>query len=112
MVVVLLMLLFLSLLQVCLHLYTRNLLTAAAANTARQAATSGTDAYPVTALVAAEIDGALTGGTLESLRCTVLASGLQVGLTCTMESPGLLGFLDDVMPTITVTGHSVREDPP
>jgi hypothetical protein len=35
--------------------------------------------------------------------------GLLVTVNCTMESPGIVGLLDGVMPTIEVTGHSAKE---
>ena len=109
MVLVLLVFLFLSLLQVCLHLYTRTLLTAAAAATARYAANADVRDLPVTAFVGDELGGGITGSTRNSLQCNISGDRVVVEVSCSMRSPGLVGLLDGVMPTIQITGHAVRE---
>jgi hypothetical protein len=35
----------------------------------------------------------------------------MLGVQCTMQAPGIVPLLNGVMPSITVTGHSVRETP-
>ena len=109
MVLVLLLTLFLALLSVALWAYTRTVLTSAAADAARQAATFRTDPGTAAATVARIIGDGPAGGTRGTLSCTSGSDGLLVSVSCTMEAPGLVGLLDGVMPTIEVTGHSARE---
>ena len=86
------------------------MLTSAAADAARAAATYGTAPEVATATVAA-IVGGRAGGRHRG-PAVVLArrwTGLLVTVRCTMEAPGIIGLLDGVMPDIEVTGHSAKE---
>lgn len=111
MVIVLLMLLFLSLIQVCLWAYTRTLLTSAAAETARYAGLHGASGGDTTARVAELLGSGVTGSTRNTLQCTASTDGILVQVHCTMAAPGIVGLLDGVMPPLDVTGHSASEGP-
>ncbi|TKV61351.1 hypothetical protein FDO65_07070 [Nakamurella flava] len=109
MVMVLLMTLFLALMSVALWAYTRSVLTSAAADAARIAATYRTDPGSAAATVAEIMGDGPAGSTRATLSCTSGSDGLLVAVSCTMEAPGIVGLLDGIMPTIEVTGHSARE---
>lgn len=109
MVTVLLMTLFLSLLSVGLWAYTRILLTSAAAEAARYAANANVSDDAAGEKAAQYLGSGIVSSTKGSLSCRSGSDGLLVSVTCTMTAPGLLGFLDGVLPDITVTGHSVKE---
>jgi Flp pilus assembly protein TadG len=109
MVLVLLLMLFLALVSVGLWAYTRTLLTSAAADAARSAANFDASSAVTTAQVSSLLGGGLSGATRSTLDCTSGVTGLLVTVTCTMESPGIVGLLDGVLPTIEVTGHSAKE---
>lgn len=109
MVGVLLVILFLCLLSVGLWAYSRMMLTSAAAGAARYAAN-----LDVPDAAAAERARSLLGSgpgssTSETVTCTSRRSGLVVEVTCRMTAPGLVSWLDGVMPDITVTGHAFKE---
>ncbi|SDO19255.1 hypothetical protein SAMN04515671_0095 [Nakamurella panacisegetis] len=106
---VLLVILFLSLVSVGLWAYSRTLLTSAAADTARYIANADVPASAAADRAAELLQGGVAGSTRDSLRCSSSSDGLLVQVTCTMRSPGIVGLLDGVMPDITVTGHSVKE---
>ncbi|HEY5114105.1 MAG TPA: TadE/TadG family type IV pilus assembly protein [Nakamurella sp.] len=108
-VLVLLLLLFLALVSVGLWAYTRTLLTSAAADAARVAASYDASAEAATARVGELLGDGLTGATRSTLACTSGIQGLLVTVQCTMEAPGIVGLLDGVMPTVEVTGHSAKE---
>jgi len=108
-VLVLLLMLFLALVSVGLWAYTRTLLTSAAAEAARSAANFDASSAVTTAQVATLLGGGLSGATTSTLNCSSAVVGLLVTVNCTMESPGIVGLLDGVMPTIEVTGHSAKE---
>lgn len=110
-VTVMLMTLFLALLSLALWAYSRVLLTSAAAEAARYVAN-----YDVSDQVAAQraqdtMAAGLASGTASTIACTTDVQGRLVGVRCTMSAPGVFGFLDGVMPDISVTGHSVKEQP-
>ncbi len=111
MVIALLMLLFLSLIQVCLWAYTRTLLTSAAAESARYAGLHGASNGDATARVAQILGSGVTGSTRNTLQCSASTDGVLVQVHCTMTAPGIVGLLDGVMPRLDVTGHSALEDP-
>ena len=108
-VLVLLLMLFLALMSVGLWAYTRTLLTSAAADAARVAANYDAADAVATAQVAELLGDGVTGSTRSTLACSSAVTGLLVTVNCTMESPGIIGLLDGVMPTIEVTGHSAKE---
>ncbi|RIJ77057.1 hypothetical protein D1871_08800 [Nakamurella silvestris] len=109
MVVVLLMFLFLSLVQVCLWVYTRNLLVAAAADAARHLARAGdTDGDAVVWIDSHWGDG-LAAGTLSTLRCAEFLAAELIEVRCVLTTPGLVSGLDGVLPDISVVAHAVRE---
>ena len=63
-----------------------------------------------TAQVAELLGDGLTGcHPIDAGLFTSGVTGLLVTVNCTMESPGIVGLLDGVMPTIEVTGHSAKE---
>ena len=113
MVAGLLMVLFLALLSVVLWAYGRVLLTAAAAETARWMANADVAGDASGQLATERVRSALADGPLagvrDTLQCATGVDGLLIRVTCTMDSPGLIGLLDGVMPTLEVTGHSVTE---
>ena len=109
MVTVLLMTLFLGLLSVGLWAYTRILLTSAAADAARYAANANVSDQVAGSKAAQYLGSGIVASTKGSLSCRSGRDGLLVSITCTMTAPGLLGFLDGVLPDITVTGHSIKE---
>lgn len=109
MVVVMLLLLFLGLVSVGLWAYTRVLLTSAAAEAARYVANYNVPDVEAAARAREALGDGIVASTGGTLRCTSVREGLLVGVTCTMDTPGLAVFLDGVMPDITVTGHSVKE---
>jgi len=109
MVVVLLLILFLGLVSVVLWAYSRTLLTSAAATAARYAANADIPDDAAAARVSEQLDGTVAASALDSLQCKATAEGLLVGVTCTMESPGIIGLLDGLLPSITVTGHAAAE---
>ena len=106
---VLLLMLFLALLSVGLWAYTRTLLTSAAADAARVAANYDGTADIATAEAYRIMGDGVTGSTRSTLSCSSGVSGLLATVHCTMESPGIIGLLDGLMPTIDVTGHSAKE---
>ena len=81
----------------------------AAADAARYVANADIAPDQAASRVAELIGGGPPGSTRASLVCTNTATGRLVGVTCTMDAPGIVGLLDGVLPDITVTGHSVRE---
>ncbi len=111
-VIVLLVMLFLSLIQVCLWAYTRTLLTAAAAETARYAGLADISDFDVTKQVREALGDGITGSTRDSLVCTRSSDGVLVQVRCSLTSPGLVGLLDGVLPAVTVTGHAAVEGTP
>jgi Flp pilus assembly protein TadG len=108
-VLVLLLMLFLALISVGLWAYTRTLLTSAAADAARLAANYDAPGAASTTQVSELLGDGVTGATRSTLSCTSGVNGLLVTVNCTMQSPGIIGLLDGVMPTIEVTGHSAKE---
>lgn len=109
MVISLLMVLFLALVSLCLWVYARVLLTAAAADAARHVANADVPGSAAAARVAVVLAGGPAAGVGASATCSSRTEGVLVAVTCTMDSPGVLGLLDGVLPSITVTGHSVEE---
>ncbi|GGM07746.1 TadE/TadG family type IV pilus assembly protein [Nakamurella endophytica] len=110
MVSVLLLLLFLALVTVGLWAYARTLLTSAAAQAARYAANADVPDAVAADRARALLSGSVAGGTAGTVRCSWSADGLLVEVTCTMRAPGPVALLDGVLPDITVTGHSLREE--
>jgi Flp pilus assembly protein TadG len=111
MVTVLLMMLFLALVSLGLWVYSRTILTSAAADAARYVANADIAPDQAAAKVAEILGSGVVGSTSESLGCTNTAEGRLVGVTCTMKAPGIVSLLDGVLPDITGTGHSTRELP-
>jgi Flp pilus assembly protein TadG len=109
MVIVMLLMIFLGLLSICLWAYSRNLLTSAAADAARYAANADVPDAAAAGRVRHQLAGTVAAGTLDTLRCTASAEGLMVEVSCTMDAPGVVGWLDGLFPTITVTGHAAAE---
>lgn len=109
MVSVVVVLLFLSIVQVCLWIYSRNVLASATADAARYAALADVSAFDVNARVADRMGDGLAAGTKSTLRCTLGGTALMSEVTCTIDSPGLVAMLDGVMPALTVVGHAARE---
>lgn len=111
MVTGLLFMLFFALVSICLWVYARVLLTSAASDAARHVANADVgSAGAVDRVVAVLADGPLASASA-SVVCNAGAEGALVAVTCTMDSPGVVSFLDGLLPTITVTGHSVEEAP-
>ena len=108
-VVVMLMLIFLGLISVGLWAYTRVLLTSAAAAAARYVANADVSDAGAADKVRQELGAGIVASTGATLVCHADQQGLLVGVSCTMQTPGLVGFLDGVLPDITVTGHSMKE---
>ncbi len=109
MVLVMLMLVFVGLISVGFWAYSRNLLTSAAADTARYIANADIDPAAASGRVAELLQGSVAGSTSASLACGSSTDGLLVQVTCSMRTPGIVGLLDGVLPDIHVTGHSVKE---
>ena len=105
----LLVLLFLALISIGLWAYSRTLLTSASADTARYIANADIPASAAAGRVAELLQGGVASSTSNSLQCTSDSDGQLVQVTCTMRSPGIISLLDGVLPDITVTGHSVKE---
>jgi len=112
MVVVLLVVLFLALVSVGLWAYSRILLTSAAAQAARYAANADVPDSAATARAQEIMSHSLAAGTAGTVRCSPESGGgVLIEVHCTMQAPGLLPLLNGVMPAITVTAHTVREQP-
>jgi Ca2+/H+ antiporter len=108
MVSVVLILLFLAVVQGCLWIYTRHILSSAAAEAARYAGLSAVSTFDVTARVADQLgDGII--GSRGSLVCTQSGTAVSTEVRCTVAAPGLVGLLDGVLPDVTAVGHAARE---
>lgn len=111
MVTVMLMMLFLALVSVGLWLYSRTILTAAAADAARYVANADIAPNQAVSKVEQILGTGIAGSTAYSLQCSESDEGMLVGVTCTMKTPGIISLLDGVLPDITGTGHSAKETP-
>lgn len=114
MVLVLLMTLFLSLISVGLWAYSHSLLTSAAAQAARYAANADITDPNAASLRASEIMSHSIAATVaDTVVCTVppAADPVMVEVHCSMAGPGIVALLDGVLPEISVTAHSLREQP-
>lgn len=111
MVLVLLLMLFLALVSLALWIYARTLLTAAAAQAARYAANADVPDAAASVRAAEIMRGSIAGQTAASVHCEAITDGPLVGVTCTMEAPGIIPLLSGVLPDITVTGHAAAENP-
>lgn len=109
MVSVMLVLLFFSIIQVCLWIYTRTLLTSAAGEIARYNGLANASAFDVTARVGTELGDGMGAGTRSTLRCTQGGTDLVTEIRCIVTAPGLVGLLDGVLPDVTAVGHAARE---
>lgn len=109
MVIVLLMFLFLALVSIGLWLYTRTVITAAAADAARYVANQDIPPSAARGKVLELLGDGIVSSTRSGLTCEALDEGALVGVRCTLPAPGVMALLDGVLPDITVTGHSVRE---
>ena len=109
MVSVLVLLLFMSVVQICLWIYTRNLLNSATADAARAAALAEATTADVTARVADRLGSGLATGTKLSLQCTQQANAVTLEVRCTLPSPGFVSLLDGVMPDVHTVAHATRE---
>lgn len=112
MVVGLLLLLFFSLVSIGLWAYARVLLTAAAADAARHVANADVGPQAASERVINTLSDGPVAGVGLTVVCTTGVEGVLLAVTCTMTSPGVVSILDGVLPTITVTGHSVEESTP
>ncbi len=109
MVGVMVVLLFFAVVQGCLWIYTRHLLSSAAAEAARYAGLSTVSSFDVTAKVADALGDGLIGGVRDSLVCTGTVDVRTTEVRCTVAAPGLVGLLDGVLPEVTAVGHAARE---
>jgi Flp pilus assembly protein TadG len=109
MVSVLLVLLFFSIVQVCLWIYTRNLLTAAAGDVARYAGLADVSVFDVTSRVADRLGQGLAASTKATLQCSRVVTDVMAEVRCTVDSPSLVSLLDGIMPNVTGVGHAARE---
>lgn len=112
MVVGVLLMIFLALVSIALWAYARILLTSAAADAARHVANADVGPGVATERVVATLSDGPVAGVGATVSCTTGIEGLLVAVTCTMDSPGVVSMLDGILPTITVTGHSVEEATP
>ena len=106
---VMVVLLFLSIIQVCLWIYTRNVLASATADVARYAGLADVTNFDVTNKVADRLGDGLATGTKTTLTCTRSQTPLMSEVRCTLRTPGLIGLLDGIMPDVTTTAHAARE---
>lgn len=114
MVLVMLMALFLAMVAIGLWAYSRSLLTSAAAQAARYAASADvTDPAAASRRAAQIMAQTIAGGVADTVRCGPPSSidPLMVEVHCTMAAPAILPLLSDVLPTIDVTAHALRETP-
>ncbi len=109
MVSVVVMLLFFAVVQGCLWIYTRHLLTSAAAEAARYAGLSEVGLFDVTRRVATQLGDAAVGSTRRTLTCTLTGTATLTEVRCTVAAPGLIGLLDGVLPDVVAVGHAARE---
>ncbi|MEO5832420.1 MAG: TadE family protein [Nakamurella sp.] len=109
MVSVVVILLFFAVVQGCFWIYTRHVLTSAAAEAARYAGLAQVSTFDVTARVADQLGDGIIGGTRGSLRCTASGTALMTEVRCTVAAPGLVGLLDGVLPDVVAVGHAARE---
>lgn len=109
MVSVVVIMLFFAVVQGCLWIYTRHLLTSAAAEAARYAGLSRVPTFDVTARVADQLGDGVIGGTRGSLTCTTTGTAVMTEVRCTVAAPGLIGLLDGVLPDVVAVGHAARE---
>lgn len=109
MVSIVLILLFFAIVQGCLWIYTRHILTSAAAEAARYAGLSEVSDFDVTARVADQLGDGLVGGVGTSLVCTRSGTAVVTEVRCTVAAPGVVGLLDGVLPAVTAVGHAARE---
>ena len=111
MVIVLLLVLFFALVSVGLWAYSRVLLTSAAADAARYVADADVPSSSAADRARRVMGDGIARRTAGTIDCRSDTQGLLVGVTCTMTTPGLFPFLDGVLGEITVTGHSLKEQP-
>lgn len=113
MVLVLLMLLFFALVTVGLWAYSRTLLTSAAAQAARYAANADVPDAAAQQRAREIISHTVAGSAAGTVDCQMANDGAaaMLGVTCTMQAPGIMPVLNGIMPDITVTGHALRETP-
>jgi hypothetical protein len=109
MVSVVLLLLFFAVVQGCLWIYTRHILSSAAAEAARYAGLSEVSPFDVTARVADQLGDGVIGGIRDTLVCTTSGTATLTEVRCTVAAPGLVGLLDGVLPDVTAVGHAARE---
>ena len=84
-------------------------MTSAAADAASYAANADVPERAAAQRVQDQLAGSLAGATLNTLHCTANGQGLMVQVSCTMDAPGVIGWLDGLFPAITVTGHAAAE---
>lgn len=114
MVLVMLMVLFLAMVTIGLWAYSRSLLTSAAAQAARYAASADIADTAAASRRAADIMAqTIAGGTADTVRCDPPAGDdpMMIEVHCTMAAPAILPLLGDVLPQIDVTAHTLRETP-
>lgn len=114
MVVVMLMTLFLALIGVGLWAYAHALLTDAAGQAARYAASSDSaDPGSASARAAEIMSHTMAANAASTVQCDAPAADdpTLVAVHCTMVAPGILPLLNGILPNIDVTAHSLREVP-
>ncbi len=109
MVTTVVLLLFLAVVQGCLWIYTRHVLSSAAAEAARYAGLSQVSPFDVTARVADQLGDGVISGLRDSLACRPSGTAVMTEVRCTVAAPGLVGLLDGVFPDVTAVGHAARE---
>jgi hypothetical protein len=114
-VAVLLLILLLSIAQVAVYLFVRNVVTASAAEGARYAANADVDPADGAARASDILARGVGAGTAERFRCT---GGVEEGpeavrlstVRCAGSLPVFFAPFGDLLP-IDVTGHAVEEEP-
>lgn len=99
----------LSIVQVCVWIYTRSLLTTAASDAAVTSGHGDVAAVDVTERVADTLGAGIAGNTRESLHCTRITTMKRVEVRCTVDAPGFIGMLNGVLPPITAVDHIARD---
>ncbi len=114
MVTLMLMTLFLALLGLGLWAYARALLTDAAGQAARYAASADvTDVQAASARASEILSHTLAGGAADTVRCEAPqpVDATMIEMHCTMAAPGLVPLLGGLLPDVDVTAHALREVP-
>lgn len=114
MVIVLLMVLFFGLVGLGLWAYSHSLLTNAAAQAARFSANADVaSAEAVSAKATQILSDSLLGSLTSTVTCTAPtpSNALMVEVHCTIAPPLDIPLFSEVIPSIEVTAHALRERP-